>query len=124
MQKCVLIIETEAELRFLLKRVFETEYANFQVATAADSFKALGRLLQQRFDLILLDQNVLGEEWLELAQTIRAVWPDSLILLLGGEESLTAAGKQAWMFDGFIQKPFTQDQLLNTVEHLLVGQRQ
>lgn len=124
MQKCVLIIETEAELRFLLKRVFETEYANFQVATAADSFKALGRLLQQHFDLVLLDQNVLGEEWLEVAQTIRAVWPDSRILLLGGEEPLPAAGKEGWIFDDFIQKPFTQDQLLNTVEHLLVRQQQ
>ena len=124
MQKCVLIIETEAELRFQLKRFFETEYANFQVATAADSFKALGRLLQQRFDLVLLDQNVLGEEWLELAQTIRAVWPDSRILLLGGEEPLSAERAQSWIFDGFIQKPFTQDQLLNTVEHLLVRQQQ
>lgn len=122
MQKCVLIIETEAELRFLLKRVFETEYTNFQVATAADSFKALGRLLQQRFDLVLLDQNVLGEEWLELAQTIRAIWPDSQILVLVGEEPLAVAEKRSWMFDGFIQKPFTQDQLLSAVEHLLVRQ--
>jgi two-component system torCAD operon response regulator TorR len=122
MQQHVLIIETEAELRLLLKRVFETEYTNFQVATAADSFKALGRLLQQHFDLVLLDQNVLGEEWLELAQTIRAVWPDSRILLLVGEEPLSLEGKQAWIFDGFIQKPFTQDQLLNAVERLLVRQ--
>jgi CheY-like chemotaxis protein len=121
MQQQVLIIETEVELRLLLKRVFETEYTNFHVATAADSFKALGRLLQQRFDLVLLDQNVLGEEWLELAQTIRAIWPDSRILLIV-EEPFPLNGNQTSLFNGFIQKPFTQDQFLEAVDHLRVGQ--
>lgn len=122
MEKQVLIIETDAELCCLLKHILEDETTSFQVATAPDSFRALGRLLQQSYDLVLLDQNVAGEDWSELAQTIRAIWPDSRILLLGGAETFSGEVKKSGMFDGFIQKPFTPDQLLNIVGRLTVSQ--
>lgn len=122
METLVLVIETDTELRSLLKRVLEEETARFQVATASDSFKALGRLLQQFYNLIILDQNVSGEDWSELAQTIRAIWPGSRILLLADGTGLSIDEQTSYMFDALIQKPFTPDQLLNTVERLAVPQ--
>jgi DNA-binding response OmpR family regulator len=122
MKKQLLIIETDAELCSSLKCLLEDEIAQFRVATAPDSFKALGRLLQQPYNLVLLDQNVVGTDWIELALTIRAIWPDSRILLLGESEALSWEGKVARIFDGFIRKPFTPDQLLNAVERLLGAQ--
>jgi CheY-like chemotaxis protein len=53
-KKRVLIVEGEEVSRIALKRSFETREPDYQVVIAPDGFKALGRLVQRRVDLVLL----------------------------------------------------------------------
>jgi DNA-binding NtrC family response regulator len=121
-QKRILIIETSTEVRLLLKRIFEDKHTDYEVVMAQDSFRALDRLLQQPFDLILLDQEVTGIGWLSLAQIVRAVWPESRLLLMGGQAPfMFEAKKKSPAFDEFIAKPFSPTELLATVAQLTNG---
>jgi DNA-binding response OmpR family regulator len=123
--KHILIIETSPEVRLLLKRILEDTQSDYEVVLAQDSFRALDRLLQQPFDLILLDQQVTGIGWLSLAQIIRAVWPDTRLLLMGGQESVMFdVKKKSPAFDDFLPKPFTPTQLLTTVAYLTNGSKE
>jgi CheY-like chemotaxis protein len=118
MVKRVLIVETVAEVRLLLEEVFAEAVVDYQVTLVPDSFRALDRLLQQPFDLILLDQQVSGIGWLSLAQIVRAVWPDRQLLLMGDDAFWFDREKKPLAFDGFIPKPFSPAQLLKVVAQL------
>ncbi len=120
MQKRILIIETEEDIRTLLKRMFEVKNPDYQVDTAPNVLTVLGRLLQQPFDLVLIDQYVADVDWLKLAQTVRTIWPESRILLMTGEDAHSFNGQEeAEALDGLIEKPFTLTELLNAVEQLV-----
>jgi CheY-like chemotaxis protein len=118
--KRVLIVDDEESVRTLLKLTLEKLKPDFQIATAADGFTAMGRLMQQTFDLVLTDWHMAGVDGLELAAAIRDISPATRILLMTGTDvfqlrnAATALG-----LDGWLEKPFTPAQLLSLVESVM-----
>jgi CheY-like chemotaxis protein len=118
--KRVLIVDDEESVRTLLKLTLEKLKPDFQIATAADGFTAMGRLMQQTFDLVLTDWHMAGVDGLELAAAIRDISPATRILLMTGTDvfqlrnAATALG-----LDGWLEKPFTPAQLLSLVEGVI-----
>jgi two-component system chemotaxis response regulator CheY len=118
--KRILIVDDEEEVRALLKCIFETQKPDYQVVTAPDGFTAMGRLIQQGFDLVLTDWRMGDMDGLELAEAIRDISPDTRILLMTGSATpeLDGAVKSLGL-NGWLEKPFTPAHILNVVEQVM-----
>lgn len=118
--KRMLIVDNEEDIRTLLKRILETQQPDYRVSTAPDGFRAIGRLMQQRFDLVLTNWSMGEMDGLELAEAIRAISPDTHILLMTGsatselDNTVKSLGLHGW-----IEKPFTPTHILNVVEQVM-----
>ena len=74
----VLLIDDDAELTRLVADYLTRE--GFTVATASDGTKALGRIIETRADIVILDIMMPGPDGLEVLRRIRtetAVRPDA-----------------------------------------------
>ena len=118
--KSILIVDDEKDVRTLLKRIFETRKPDYKIVTAPDGFIALGRLMQQGFDLVLTDWRMSEMDGLELAEAIQEISPDTRILLMTGSvtSELDGAVKSLGLA-GWIEKPFTPTYILNAVKQVM-----
>ncbi len=103
-------------LRALLSR------AGFRVCEAATGLEAVERFAETRPDLVLMDLRMPGQDGFTATQAIRAApgGGDTRILLVSGD--LLGNTEAQWRgagADGFIPKPFHQDQLLEQIGLLL-----
>jgi len=100
----------------LLCRV-NLELEGYRVLEATTLAEARAQLEGDGIDAMLLDVHVGLEDGFKLLRELRDRESDVRIALLTGESELTIAGATA--ADGVIQKPFTLDQLSETVRALL-----
>jgi CheY-like chemotaxis protein len=118
--KRILIVDDEEDMRTLLKRILETQQPNYRVSTAPDGFTAMGRLMQQRFDLVLADWSMGEMDGLELSEAIRDISPETRILLMTGSATSELDGAvKSLGLHGWIEKPFTPTHILNVVEQVM-----
>ncbi|HXV44517.1 MAG TPA: response regulator [Anaerolineae bacterium] len=116
----LLIVDDEESVRTLLKLTFEKLKPDYQIVTAADGFTAMGRLMQQTFDLVLTDWHMVGVDGLELAAAIRDISPATRILLMTGKDVFQLrSAATALGLDGWLEKPFTPAQVLSLVEGVM-----
>lgn len=116
----MLIIDGEEASRTALKRSFETLGSDYQVMTAPDGFKALGRLVQQRVDLVLMGCHLIGMDRLELAAAIRDLSPQTRILLMfDGNTCLLGGAVKPMKLDGWIGKTCPPAQIWAEVERII-----
>jgi DNA-binding NtrC family response regulator len=121
-QKRILIIQPISPVHLPLEGILVEQYRDCQVVVAPSIPALLNLLLLQPFNLVLIDQQEAGWSWLKLAQIVRGFWPDTSILLLAEDDAESFhKPEQSWAFDCFIQKPFTPEQLMETVQQLLEG---
>ncbi len=94
----------------------------FTVEIFSDALQALERyrLNPQRFDLILVDQNMPGISGIEVAQAVRTLRPEILIILNTNhtEHDYNAQAKAAGI-NALLSKPIHPEQLLTTILDLL-----
>ena len=116
----VLLVEDNPTARAALADLLEV--LGYTVLAAADGRAAL-RVLEERtaaVDLVLSDLVLPGMSGVELARTAHALRPGLPLLvvtgysLAGREEELAAYGIAGWL-----QKPFTFDQLATKIEEVL-----
>jgi CheY-like chemotaxis protein len=118
--KRILIVDDEEGIRTLLKLTIKELKPDYKVVTAPDGFVAMGRLMQQKFDLVLTDWRMGDMDGLELAEAIRDSWPDTRILLMTGTPTPELEGAvKSLGLHGWIQKPFTPTHILNMVEQVM-----
>lgn len=113
----ILVVDDQQPVRFLVKRVLETE--QHTVAEANDGLQAL-RLLdgQIRFDLILLDlrmPNVDGFEFLALLRLRRVRPPVVIVTALWNP----APDFSDDLISDHLSKPFSRQKLMNVVQNNL-----
>jgi DNA-binding response OmpR family regulator len=118
--KRILIVDDEAEICTLLRRIFAKLKPDYQVVTAPDGLSAIDWLMRQGFDLVLTDWQLGHIDGLELAKAIRNIWPDTRILLMtgAGTSELNGAIKSLGL-NGWIKKPFSPSHVLNIVEKVM-----
>src|SRR5579872_915657 len=85
MQRSILIVEDEEGARYALTRVFEGQYSTVQVDNAA---RAREELRAAHYDVVLLDQNMPGEDGMSLLNEI-GLSPDSPAIIM-----ITAYGSE------------------------------
>ena len=117
MNKQILVVEDEAEIRSVLGDVLK---GNYHVTEAASGAELKKMLSDEAPDAILLDLNLGDSNGLELLPLIRKNWPETEVIVLTGnttvEAALEATRRGAFHF---LSKPFEFANLQVTVERAL-----
>ncbi len=115
--KKILIVEDEADMCLLLNIILkdkEVELDHVKNLAAADAY-----LSEEQPSLLLLDNKLpdgFGIDWLP---TVKKKYPTIKVAMISGFDG---AAKDVALHNGadtYIQKPFTREQLSNTVKELL-----
>jgi DNA-binding response OmpR family regulator len=96
--------------------------AGWDVVTASDAGRALYLAASSRFDLAIVDVNLIGSGGIALCRALRALPSPPEVLLSSGEAdpATMRAGRAAGAL-GFLAKPFGRAELLDAVDGALGG---
>ncbi len=112
----ILVVDDEPNIREILKTFIEHE--GYTVHTAVDGVEALELAEFENFDVVLSDILMPRMDGLALADKIREIQPDTIVILMTGYASVNTAVEaiKKGVFD-YIQKPFQNLQIvLQTIE--------
>jgi putative two-component system response regulator len=101
----ILIIDDEPSVRNVLCDLLSARYECAGVASAQEALALLRA--EDRFDLVLSDIMMKGMSGLEMVPHVRAISPDTLIIMISGAQTIESAVEslRAGAFD-YIMKPF------------------
>ena len=119
----ILVAEADPPLAMVLRDLLEAEF--HQTMTASDAATAMQMAGEERFDLILLDVRLPGQNEFEACRRLRQRGIETPILMLSARTTL-ADCVQALMLgaDDFMTKPFHPAELIARVHALLRRARQ
>jgi CheY-like chemotaxis protein len=112
--RCVLVIDDEPAVRFVLRVILELD--SFEVIEAGDGAEALARLGERRVDLILTDFMMPVMDGGELIDRVRAdsELADIPILMISSSPGARERSKP----DLFMEKPFEPDEIVAQAERM------
>lgn len=107
----VLIVDDDVEMRRALVDFLQGE--GYLVDQAADGAEALRWIRAERFESVVLDKNLDGESGLDLLPRLRALIPDTPVILITafGDERTCEEAFTRGTYD-ILLKPFEMDDLL------------
>jgi DNA-binding NtrC family response regulator len=111
----ILIVDDEANARSALSEILHDE--GYVTETAADGFKALGKLEEFGPDVVLTDLKMPGLDGLELMEKVRTTAPGAVVVVMtafGSIPSAVAAVKRG--AENYLAKPLDFDALSAVVE--------
>lgn len=122
----VLIVEDSSAMRAFVRATLESQGVARQIVEAASGFEALRLLPRERFDLALVDINMPDIHGLEVIKLIRASAQHRTVpvIVISSEASPRdrerglALGADTWL-----AKPFTPEQLVDTVRRVIATPR-
>jgi two-component system phosphate regulon response regulator OmpR len=117
-QAKILVVDDDARLRDLLKR-FLTENG-FAVAAAASAVEMNRLWIRERYDLLVLDLMLPGEDGMSICQRLRGGGDNTPIIMLTakGEDGDRIAGLENGA-DDYLPKPFNPRELLARIAAVL-----
>ena len=126
-QASILIVDDEELLVFAFKEMFESE--GYRTLTALNAVDALKHLDEERFAVVLTDQNMPTENGLEFLAKVKAIQPDATRVLMTGVLDLSTvieAINKGEIYR-FVVKPCMREDLLATLKNAvqryeLIGQ--
>jgi DNA-binding NtrC family response regulator len=118
MNKHILIVEDDAEIRSVLADVLQTHYRVSEAGSGAALKKALAGA--ETPDVVMLDLNLGDADGMDLLPHIKRRWPETQVIVLTGNATIEAAveATKRGAFH-FITKPFEFGNLQVTVERAL-----
>src|SRR5215472_8363543 len=114
----ILIVDDEANARAALSEILRDE--GYATETAADGFKALGKLEEFTPDVILTDLKMPGLDGIAFMEKARAAAPGAVFVVMtafGTIESAVAAVKKG--AENYLTKPLEYEQLVAVVERAM-----
>ena len=113
----ILIVDDDEEIRTLLADFLGQHHMQISLAEDGDAMKAC--LQQQKFDLMILDVMLPGEDGLTLCRKVRAHSNMPIIMLTAmGEDTDRIIGLEIGA-DDYIAKPFNPRELLARIKAIL-----
>jgi DNA-binding NtrC family response regulator len=118
--KKILIIEDEAAIRRVLKKIISEENEGYEVAEASNGLGGLEMILNNDYDLVLCDIKMPKMDGVEVLEKVKKVKPEIPIVMISGHGDLDTAVNTMRLgaFD-YISKPPDLNRLLNTVRNAL-----
>ncbi len=116
MMKSILVVDDEKSVRDSIKMILE--YERFAVDMAEDGVKAIKKVEENNFDLVLLDIKMPGMDGIEVLGKIRDRHPDLPVVMISGHGTIETAveATKRGAFD-FLPKPLDRNKLIITVRN-------
>jgi DNA-binding NtrC family response regulator len=114
----ILVVDDEEVIRYGIKRVLDGE--QFSVEACNSGHKAIERLQEKEYGLIITDLKMPGMDGIEVLKSVKTLQPDIPVILITGYASIDTAVEA--IKNGaadYISKPFTPDLLLEKVQNAL-----
>ena len=116
----ILAVDDSASMRRMVSLTLSG--GGFDVIEAVDGVDALAKAQTQNIDLVLTDVNMPNKDGIELVRELRAIsqfkYTPMIMLTTESVSDKKAEGKAAGA-TGWIVKPFSPEQLLNTIRRVL-----
>lgn len=114
----ILVVDDEKNILILIKKVLEE--SPYSVESCAEGSKALAILKKQKIDVLLLDLNLPDIGGIEILKSLvnQLHKPDVIIITAFGNIDNAVETMKLGAVD-FIQKPFSPDQIRDTVRKVL-----
>lgn len=111
----IMVLDDEAIVGSRLKPSFEK--AGYAVESFIDSRKALERLREKHFDIVVTDLKMANVDGMEIHRFAKEQSPDTVVIIITGFATVETARKalQSGVYD-FIAKPFKISQLREIIE--------
>ncbi len=118
----ILVVDDEDMIRDLCYHILTAE--GFEVTVASNGAAALEELARKDMDLIITDIKMPGMDGLELFERVKQLNLDIVTIFITGHGTLDTAIESLMRgVDGFVLKPFTQEELLSAVERAVTRSR-
>ena len=118
----ILIVDDEKTVRQSLRDVVASH--GFAAATAPNARAALKALQDARYELVIADINMPGEDGLWLLQKIKEGYPDTAVIMLTGVGDVRiAVGCLKVGASDYVNKPFKIDDVLASIYNALEKRR-
>src|SRR4051794_11353184 len=113
----ILVVEDDRETRALIARYLRSNACN--VTTATDGREMVRTLTDHRFDLVILDVMLPGEDGLTLCRKLRAESQVPIIMLTARGEDVDRILGLEMGADDYLPKPFNPRELLARINAVL-----
>ena len=124
MRRTVLVVDDDPDVCWALEQVLKR--IGVQCILALDGRTALRAARLNRLALALLDAKLPDIDGLELARNIRTAHPATLIVVVSGyfyrDDPAIQAALEQRLIHGFIEKPFSHPEVIETVQNALSSQ--
>lgn len=114
MNKTVLIIDDEADIRFLLKRALTSH--KFSVIEAANLKQGVELYDQNDPDIVILDVNLPDGNGVYYARKFKT--DKNIVIFISADNDKLADGYKELGANGFLRKPFVINQLLEVINQV------
>jgi DNA-binding NtrC family response regulator len=116
----ILIIEDEAAIRRVLKKIISEENESYHVEEAEDGLLGIEMIKDNDYDLVLCDIKMPKMDGVEVLEKAKKIKPEIPIVMISGHGDLDTAVNTMRLgaFD-YISKPPDLNRLLNTVRNAL-----
>jgi CheY-like chemotaxis protein len=113
--KNILIVDDEEDLCWLLSNALQSK--GYNVSAAHSLTKGIACLKKKVPNLVLLDLKLPDGNGMDLLPEIKAVAPQAVVIIISayGSEEKRAESKHQEGVHGFIDKPFTEERILETI---------
>lgn len=114
----ILIIDDSSLSRRLLRRILED--AGYEVIEAKDGYSALEIYSLEKPNLVMLDLTMPGITGFEVLKQLKNINPDTKVIVASADvQSLTRTHAFEGGADGFINKPFISEEIVDLVKKLV-----
>ena len=116
--KTILLADDDENLRRVLE--FQLEEAGYRVFSASDGAEALDLFADNEIDSVITDLRMPKVSGMELLEKIKELNPETPVIVVTayGEVETAVAAVKAGAFD-YINKPFSRDEIMLTLERAL-----
>lgn len=114
-QISILILDDEPIVTKRLKPSLEKK--GYRVETFMESAKALERVKDQRFDIVITDLKMEGIDGMEFLTEVKKLWPKTEVIVITGFATMDTAKEsfQKGIFD-FLAKPFKLSEINEVIK--------
>ena len=114
----ILVIDDERSIRNTLKDILE--YEKYEVDLAEDGTKALAKVKNTEYDIILCDIKMPGMDGIEVLEKLEEHSPDTPVVMISGHGNIDTAVEsiKKGAYD-FIEKPLDLNRLLITIKNAM-----
>jgi DNA-binding NtrC family response regulator len=114
----ILVVDDESIVLESCRKVLEPE--GFEVTVALTAEEGLKKIEGDNFSLLLIDVKMPEHDGMYLMQEVKKEWPDLPVIVMSGYPTPETIAKSAERGSAtFIAKPFTPDELLETVRKVV-----